>query len=254
MKPKRKKPDLEKRAQILANARRDQESRQQGYREQALAIFPHVCARCGREFSGKTLRELGVTEDPVTKFVSAKEVVLPFIKFPGVDILLGPEMRSTGEVMGIAHDMGSCFAKSQIAAGNTVPIEGTVFLSLNDGDKPKMGSLAQDLIELGFTLMATKGTAKLLRSQGLEVEDVYKVGEDRPNVVDKMINDKVHWIINTPLGIESKFDELAIRRTALERGLPTMTTIAAAKAAVSAIRSMKNVPPSVMSLQEYHQD
>jgi len=206
-----------------------------------------------RVMAGKTLRELGVTEDPVPKFVSAKEVVLPFIKFPGVDILLGPEMRSTGEVMGIARDMGSCFAKSQIAAGNTVPSEGTVFLSFNDGDKPKMGSLGQDLIELGFSLMATKGTAELLRSQGLDVEDVYKVGEDRPNVVDKMINDKVHWIINTPLGIESKFDELAIRRTALERGLPTMTTLAAAKAAVSAIWSMKSTPPSVMSLQEYHQ-
>lgn len=205
-----------------------------------------------RVMAGKTLRELGITKDPEPDYVSAKEVVLPFIKFPGVDIVLGPEMRSTGEVMGIDQDMGMAYAKSQIAAGSRIPLEGTVFLSLNARDKPLMGSLAKDLIDLGFSIVATRGTAQIVREQGLPVEVVYKVGEARPNVVDRIINGEVHWIINTPLGVGAKFDERAIRRTALERGLPTMTTLAAAKAAVLAIRAMRERKPSVKSLQEYH--
>jgi carbamoyl-phosphate synthase large subunit len=207
-----------------------------------------------RIMAGKTLKELGITKDPVPKYVSAKEVVLPFIKFPGVDILLGPEMRSTGEVMGIDRHMGGAFAKSQIAAGTRFPEEGAVFLSLNDRDKPNMGTLGKDLVALGFTLIATGGTARMLREQGLDVEEVFKVGEGRPHVVDKMINGEVHWIINTPLGVQSKFDEMAIRRGALERGLPTITTLAAAKAAVQGIQSMKAAPPTVVSLQEYHKE
>ncbi|MCX5771247.1 MAG: carbamoyl-phosphate synthase large subunit [Candidatus Hydrogenedentes bacterium] len=205
-----------------------------------------------RVMAGKTLRELGVTEDPKPTYVSAKEVVLPFIKFPGVDILLGPEMRSTGEVMGIDKNMGLAFAKSQIAAGNRVPLEGTVFLSLNDRDKPHAEQLGKDLAALGFKLVATKGTAEALRSHGIEAAMLYKVGEGRPNVVDRMINGEVDWIINTPLGIDAKADETAIRRTAIERGLPIMTTVAAAKAAVQAIRAMREHPLSVQSLQEYH--
>jgi len=207
-----------------------------------------------RIMAGKTLKELGITKDPVPMYVSAKEVVLPFIKFPGVDILLGPEMRSTGEVMGIDRHMGGAFAKSQIAAGTRFPEEGAVFLSLNDRDKPNMGTLGKDLVALGFTLIATGGTARMLREQGLDVEEVFKVGEGRPHVVDKMINGEVHWIINTPLGVQSKFDEMAIRRGALERGLPTITTLAAAKAAVQGIQSMKAAPPTVVSLQEYHKE
>ncbi|MCX5758600.1 MAG: ATP-grasp domain-containing protein, partial [Candidatus Hydrogenedentes bacterium] len=202
-----------------------------------------------RVMAGKTLRELGVTEDPVPAYVSAKEVVLPFIKFPGVDILLGPEMRSTGEVMGIDRNMGLAFAKSQIAAGNRVPQSGTVFLSLNRLDRVKMGTIGQDLMDLGFKLLATKATAAALRLQGIEVETVFKVGEGRPNIVDRMINGEVDWIINTPLGSESKQDELAIRRTALERGLPTMTTLAAARAAIQALRAMRESPMHVLSLQ-----
>jgi carbamoyl-phosphate synthase large subunit len=205
-----------------------------------------------RIMAGKTLRELGVTEDPEPKFVSAKEVVLPFIKFPGVDILLGPEMRSTGEVMGIDYTMGMAFAKSQIAAGNRVPTEGTVFLSLNNRDKGMMGSLGKELIDLGFKILATEGTAKTLNAQGLSVETVFKVGESRPNVVDRIINGDVDWIINTPMGSDSKYDERAIRRTALERGLPTMTTLAAARAAILGIRAMRNGTGTVRSLQEYH--
>ncbi len=205
-----------------------------------------------RIMAGKTLRELGVTEDPEPKFVSAKEVVLPFIKFPGVDILLGPEMRSTGEVMGIDYTMGMAFAKSQVAAGNRVPTEGTVFLSLNNRDKGIMGSLGNELIDLGFRILATEGTAKTLQAQGVNVEVVFKVGESRPNVVDRIINGDVDWIINTPMGSDSKYDERAIRRTALERGLPTMTTLAAARAAILGIRAMRNGTGTVRSLQEYH--
>ncbi len=207
-----------------------------------------------RVMAGKSLKELGVMCDPVPKYVSAKEVVLPFIKFPGVDTLLGPEMRSTGEVMGIDRDMGMAFAKSQLAAGNQVPLTGRVFLSLNERDKPKAASLGKDLIDLGFKLVATRGTAEVLRAQGLAVETVFKVGESRPNVVDQMINGQVQWVINTPLGAESKFDERAIRRTALERGIPTMTTLAAAQAGVLAIRAMKERKPEVRTLQEYHQE
>src|SRR5690606_5816934 len=138
--------------------------------------------------------------------------------------------------------MGMAFAKSQIAAGNSVPDKGTVFISLNERDRPKMGSLAHDLVELGFALIATTGTAAYLQEQGLEVESVFKVGEARPNIVDRMINGDVHWIINTPLTVQSKYDEKAIRRTALERGLPIMTTLAAAKAAVAGIRAMRDTP------------
>ena len=125
-------------------------------------------------------------------------------------------------------------------------------MSLNDNDKPKMGSLAKDLTELGFGIVATKGTADYLRGQGLAVEDVFKVGEDRPNVVDLMINGEVHWIINTPMGMQSKFDELAIRRGALDHGLPIMTTLAAAKAGLEGLRALKERKTGVCSLQEYH--
>ncbi|NUM54921.1 MAG: carbamoyl-phosphate synthase large subunit [Candidatus Hydrogenedentes bacterium] len=207
-----------------------------------------------RIMAGKTLRELGLTDDPQPDFVSAKEVVLPFIKFPGVDILLGPEMRSTGEVMGIDYTMGMAFAKSQIAAGNRLPEGGAVFISLNDRDKRKMGTLGTDIASLGFTVLATEGTAALLRQQGVEVERVFKVGEKRPHIVDRMINGDVHWVINTPFGGESVFDEKAIRRTALERGITHMTTLAAARAAVMALKAEREGTMAVRSLQEYHAD
>jgi len=200
----------------------------------------------------RLLARSGVREVRTPRHVSVKAPIFPFKKLRQVDFVLGPEMRSTGEVMGIDVNMGLSFAKSQIGAGNRVPTNGTVFLSLNDRDKRKMNSLGKDLAELGFKLMATKGTAAALESQGLSVETVFKVGEDRPNIVDRMINGDVDWIINTPLGPESKYDERLIRRTALERGLPTMTTVAAAHAAVLAIRALREDKPAVCSLQEYH--
>ncbi len=205
-----------------------------------------------RIMAGKTLEELGVTSDPEPSHTSAKEVVLPFIKFPGVDVVLGPEMRSTGEVMGIDRNMGVAYAKSQLAAGNRIPESGTVFLSLNDRDKTNMGTLGPDLTELGFKLMATRGTAEALWHQGLDVETVFKVGETRPHIVDKIINGKVDWIINTLLGPDAATDERAIRRTAVERALPIMTTLAAAKAAVQGLRAMRAQGFTVRALQEYH--
>lgn len=205
-----------------------------------------------RVMAGKTLREMGITKDPHPNFVSAKEVVLPFIKFPGVDILLGPEMRSTGEVMGIDRNMGLAYAKSQVAAGNRVPLTGKVFLSLSDRDKPHAVRLAKELLALGFKIVATKGTAEALFGEGIMVETVYKVEEGRPNIVDHIINGDVQWVINTPLGSGSKADEKRIRRTAIERGLPIMTTVAAAKAGIEGIKALKENDITVMSLQEYH--
>jgi carbamoyl-phosphate synthase large subunit len=216
------------------------------------AIGVPLAKLAARVMAGKTLVELGFTEDPIPNYTSAKEVVLPFIKFPGVDILLGPEMRSTGEVMGIDQNMGLAFAKSQIAAGSTVPMSGTVFISLNERDKTKIGSLGKDLAALGFKFLATDGTAAILRQDGIEVEEVFKVGEGRPNIVDQIINKSVDWIINTPMGAASKHDEVAIRRTALENNIPTMTTLAAARAAVQAIRALKEGDLAIRSLQEYH--
>ena len=201
---------------------------------------------------GKKLAEMGLTKDPEPQYISAKEVVLPFIKFPGVDIILGPEMRSTGEVMGIDKNMGLAYAKSQIAAGNSIPMEGTIFISLNDHDKRHIGSVAKDLHELGFKFIATKGTASVLREQGIDVAEVFKVDEGRPNVLDCIINGYVHWIINTPKGKSSKDDEVLIRRKALEKNIPTMTTLAAVKAAVQALREMKKGTMGILSLQEYH--
>ena len=216
------------------------------------AIGAPLAKLAARVMAGKTLRELGFTEDPTPSFVSAKEVVLPFLKFPGVDILLGPEMRSTGEVMGMDRTMGLAFAKSQIAAGNRLPMKGAIFLSLNDRDKSQMHDVASGLHGLGFRFIATRGTAAALRAAGIPVEEVSKVGEGRPNVLDRIINGDIDWIINTPLGLDAKEDEKAIRRAALERGMPTMTTLAAARAGVAAIAEMRVNTPQLFSIQEYH--
>ena len=155
--------------------------------------------------------------------------------------------------MGIATSMGAAFAKSQLAAGNSMPSEGTVFLSLNDHDKQSMGAMGQDLVNLGFKLIATRGTAEYLKDQGVEVKTVFKVNEGNPNIVDRIVNGDVHWIINTPLGAKSMYDERAIRRTALECGLPTMTTLAAAKAGIEAVGAMRSESLDVKTLQEHHE-
>ena len=205
-----------------------------------------------RVMVGRSLRELGFSEEPKVEGVFVKESVLPFVKFPGEDPVLGPEMKSTGEVMGISDTFGNAFAKAQIAAGSPLPLSGTVFLSVNDFDKRNLVPIARGLAGLGFRLVATQGTAEALRAAGLTVETVFKVNEGRPNVVDRLVNGEIHLIINTPLGQESYFDEPAIRRTATQHGVPLITTLSGAAAAVKGIESLQRDGLEVRTLQEIH--
>jgi carbamoyl-phosphate synthase large subunit len=179
-----------------------------------------------------------------------KEVVLPWARFPGVDTLLGPEMRSTGEAMGSGASFGEAFAKAQLGCGQKLPLSGNAFLSVNDRDKPSLVPIARDLAALGFTLLATGGTASYLQSQGLEVTQIYKVNEGRPNAVDYVKNGDVALIVNTPLGKASFFDEAAIRRAAIVYGVPMLTTLSGAAAAVQAIHALREGSWTVLSLQE----
>ncbi len=201
--------------------------------------------------TGHTLPELGLTAEPPVPGYFVKEVALPFSKFPGVDTLLGPEMKSTGESMGVAADFGWAFAKAQSGVGGELPLEGAVFLSVNDNDKPTLLPIARKLHDLGFRLLATGGTAAYLNGHGLPVEPVFKVNEGRPNVVDHVVNGDVGLIINTPLGKTSFFDEAALRRAAVTHGVPYTTTLSAASAAVEAIRAMRESEVGVKSLQEW---
>ncbi len=203
--------------------------------------------------AGMTLEELGLTREPVVHHVAVKEAVLPFVKFPGVDAILGPEMKSTGEVMGIDRDFGRAFAKSQIAASGTLPLEGTVFLSVRDPDKPHLPPLGQAFAELGFHILATTGTARCLQDAGIPAERVYKVTEGvRPHIVDRMKNGEVVLVVNTPEGRASRLDSYSIRRTAITQGIPCFTTMAAANAAVEGIRALKTEGLQVKALQEYN--
>jgi len=179
--------------------------------------------------------------------------VLPFNKFPGAPIALGPEMRSTGEVMGIDFDFGIAFAKSQAGAGSPLPLQGGVFISVNDHDKPQFLEVAEQLADLGFHLFATRGTCEFLRKHGVSSMMVFKVKEARPNLVDFIINNSIHMVINTFTGEQSRFDEGAIRSTAISRSIPLFTTVAAAKAATQGIRAMKTGHPTILPIQEYHQ-
>jgi len=174
--------------------------------------------------AGMTLRELGFTEEPKVEGYFVKEVALPFNKFPEVDTILGPEMKSTGEGMGVADNFGQAYAKAQMACGGTLPLSGTAFLSVNDNDKPNLVPIARELADLGFRLLATQGTADFLRRHGLQVEMVYKVYEGRPNTVDFIKNGEIDLVINTPLGKPSFYDEAALRRAAVAYGVPYMTT------------------------------
>ena len=202
--------------------------------------------------SGKTLKSLGVTSEVIPKHIAVKEAVLPFNKFPGSDTLLGPEMRSTGEVMGIDTDFGKAFAKAELAAGVNVALEGTVFVSMNDRDKVLAVPVIQEFKNLGFKIIATSGTKKVLQENGIEdVELILKVHEGRPHVIDSIKNNQIQLIINTPTGEESQTDARLIRRTALDYKLPVITTIAGAKATVAAIRSLRAEPLGVKALQDY---
>jgi carbamoyl-phosphate synthase large subunit len=202
--------------------------------------------------SGSTLQELGFTREPRVHGYFVKEVALPFSKFPGVDAILGPEMKSTGEGMGVADNFGQAYAKAQMACGGELPLSGTAFLSVNDNDKPQLVGIARELSGIGFRLVATRGTAEFLLREGLQVEPIHKVHEGRPNVVDHIKNAQVDLIVNTPLGQPSFYDEPALRRTAVAYGVPMMTTLSAAWAAVQAIRAMQGNHWTVRPLQEWH--
>jgi carbamoyl-phosphate synthase large subunit len=183
-----------------------------------------------------------------------KSPVFPWGKFPGVDTVLGPEMKSTGEVMGVADNFGEAFAKAQIAAGQVLPLQGTVFLSVNDHDKEGAISLARQFMEMGFHLVATHGTAVVLEQAGLQPERVHKVKEGRPNVVDLIKGDRIQLIVNTPRGQDTFFDEKAIRRAAVLARIPTITTLAAARAAAEGIAALQRGTLSVVALQTLHSD
>jgi carbamoyl-phosphate synthase large subunit len=205
-----------------------------------------------RVAAGKTLAELGVVDDLTAAGVFVKSPVFPFVRFPGVDTILGPEMKSTGEVMGGADNFGAAFSKAMMGAGQRLPESGCVFISVNNSDKPTVLPIARDLAELGFTLAATRGTAAFLRAHGLEVDVMYKVNEGRPNVADHLVNREIAMVINTPLGRDSFFDDRAVRRAATMARVPCITTLTGASAAVSAIRALRQQALTVRSLQDYY--
>lgn len=201
---------------------------------------------------GKTLDELHFTKQVKRSYFSVKESVFPFVKFPGVDTLLGPEMLSTGEVMGLSDDFGIAFAKSQIAAGNPLPTEGKVLFSVKDSDKKMVVGLARKLHELGFKIIATKGTCIEFIKNNIPSEFALKMSEGRPNIVDSIINDEIDLIINTTIGKQSIRDSFSIRRTALDKGVPYVTTIRGAEATVKAIEAMKQKKIDVKPIQLYY--
>ncbi|MGE3404606.1 MAG: carbamoyl-phosphate synthase large subunit [Vicinamibacterales bacterium] len=205
-----------------------------------------------RVSAGKTLAELGLVEDLQAAGVFVKSPVFPFVRFPGVDTILGPEMKSTGEVMGGAENFGAAFGKAMMGAGQKLPVEGTVFISVNNHDKQTVVPIARDLAQLGFTLTASRGTAAFLRAHGVDAEVIYKVNEGRPNVADHLVNRSIDLVINTPLGRESFFDDRAVRRAATMAGVPCITTLTGASAAVQAIRALRSQTLTVRSLQDYY--
>src|SRR5947208_6902444 len=202
---------------------------------------------------GRTLDELGLPDDVPLPGVAVKEAVFPFTKLPGVDTILGPEMRSTGEVMGFADSFGMAFAKAQIAADGSLPLAGGIFVTVNDSDKPTVLPIARRFHEMGFRLTATEGTARYLRSRGVPAERVAKVHEGRPNAIDLIVSGDVQLLINTPLGKFTQADDYAIRRAALMHGVPYTTTMSAASAASDAVIALRSRTGSVRSLQEWHE-
>ncbi|RAQ48621.1 carbamoyl phosphate synthase large subunit [Arthrospira sp. O9.13F] len=216
------------------------------------AIGIPLAKMASRVMSGKTLAELGYTQEKIPDYVSVKEAVLPFAKFPGTDVLLGPEMRSTGEVMGIDTEFGRAFAKAELAAGQVIPMSGTVFVSVNDRDKEAIVPVVQDFLALGFKVTATINTRKVLWEHGVKVDLELKLHEGRPNVLDAIKNHAVQLAIITPSGSEARADGIMIRRSALAYKVPIITTIAGAKATISALRSLQQRPLDVKALQDYY--
>ena len=201
--------------------------------------------------SGKTLTDVGLTEEITPAHISVKEAVLPFNKFPGTDTLLGPEMRSTGEVMGIDTSFGQAYAKAELAAGQQLPLTGTVFISVNDRDKPAVIPIAKEFAAAGFTIVATSGTYSTLSEANIDVTSILKIHEGRPHVGDALKNQDIQIIINSPAGETAQEDDRILRRTALNYKIPTITTIAGAKATIAAICSLKDQDITVKALQDY---
>jgi carbamoyl-phosphate synthase large subunit len=206
-----------------------------------------------RLMAGRKLSDFGLPPELPVKSSFVKSPVFPFLKFPGVDTILGPEMKSTGEVMGVAESFGLAFAKAQLAAGHRIPLTGRVFISVSDPHKSRIVPVARGLAEAGFRIIATRGTMEALRAAGLKAERVFKVNEGRPNVVDRIKDGRIDLLINTPLGRASRFDEKAIRRAAVQAGLTCITTLSAAAAAVNGIREQREKGIRVASLQELHE-
>jgi carbamoyl-phosphate synthase large subunit len=208
--------------------------------------FARLAARI---MAGKRIAELELPEEPPVAGIAVKEAVLPFNKFD-VDIILGPEMRSTGEVMGFDESFGMAFAKAEISAGGPVPAQGTLCVTVNDNDKPTVTPIVRRFHDLGFRIIATSGTHRYLRARGIPSEPVFKVGEGRPNIVDLMISGEIQLLINTPLGKKSQYDDYAMRRMAITRKVPYCTTMSAASAACDAAIALRSRTPEVRSLQD----
>jgi carbamoyl-phosphate synthase large subunit len=216
------------------------------------AIGVPLAKLAAKVMTGMSLGELGFTEEIVPPHYSVKEAVFPYLRFEGVNISLGPEMKSTGEVMGIDADLGLAFAKSQLASSWPLPRAGTVFISVKDVDKQNVIAVAREYAAIGFSIVATEGTAAALRAGGVEVSTVFKIGAGRPNVLDMVKNGQIQFIINTPSGKIPRNDEVKIRTAALAEKIPIMTTLRAAMASAKGIRSLQRAPMTVKSLQEYH--
>src|SRR5437764_14341245 len=213
--------------------------------------FP-LAKLAAKVMAGKTLKELGFTREIWPKYWAVKESVFPFNRFQGQDILLSPEMRSTGEVMGLDADLGIAYAKSQMAAGAPLPLSGCVFISVSDAHKQEAAEVATQFANLGFELVATSGTGAVLEAAGLKVRRIFKLTEGRPNAVDLLKNREIQLVINTPAGQSPRADEVKIRTTAVYTNTPIMTTISGAKAAALGIAALKKNGYAVRTLQEYH--
>jgi len=213
--------------------------------------FP-LAKLAAKVMAGKTLKELNFTEEVWPKYWAVKESVFPFNRFHGQDILLSPEMRSTGEVMGLDADLGTAYAKSQMAANSPLPLGGRVFISVSDMHKDEVAEVAQSYVNLGFEIVATAGTAAVLEKAGLKVQRIMKLTEGRPNVVDLLKNKEIQLVINTPSGATPRADEVRIRTTSVYTGTPIMTTLSSAKAAALGIAALKKSGYAVKTIQEYH--
>ncbi len=216
------------------------------------AIGVPLAKLAAKVMAGKTLKELGFTKEIWPHYWTVKESVFPFNRFHGQDILLSPEMRSTGEVMGLDADLGIAYAKSQMAANSPLPTSGKVFISVSDAHKSEVAAVARQFADLGFELIATGGTAAVLEKAGLKTQRVFKLSEGRPNAVDLLKNKEIQLVINTPTGQTPRADEVKIRTTAVYTGTPIMTTLSGAKAAALGIGALKKSGYGVKTVQEYH--